>query len=251
MPSGVVLAVAAAGDVDAVRRGHLEVAVGQAAGEVLDARPPATAAGSGRTGPRDRHASTRRGTPPQHRSREASRVRARARRTSPRAGRRSARSGRRRGRGSRPRPPLCTTWSTPASSSRATSSVPVLGVDRDRAVVQAAEDLGVGADVEAGEVEERQQVAVADVEEEVRGARVVAVLDQLGEREAEHVLVEARPCVSTSLLISAVWCRPRAVRRRPLAASGAGAAVADPPARRPRSRSGRRGVVAHGVSSCG
>jgi hypothetical protein len=58
-------------------------------------------------------------------------------------------------------------------------------------VVQPAEHLGVGADVQAGEVEEGEQVAVADVEEEVRGARVVAVLDQLGEREAEHVLVEA------------------------------------------------------------
>jgi hypothetical protein len=58
-------------------------------------------------------------------------------------------------------------------------------------VVQAAEHLGVRADVQAGEVEEGEQVAVADVEEEVRGAGVVAVLDQLGQREAEHVLVEA------------------------------------------------------------
>src|SRR4051795_11981601 len=68
---------------------------------------------------------------------------------------------------------------------------PVLGVDADGHVVQAAEDLGVRADVQAREVEEGQQVAVADVEEEVRGARVVAVVDQLGQREAEHVLVEA------------------------------------------------------------
>src|SRR3954454_13823357 len=69
--------------------------------------------------------------------------------------------------------------------------LPVLGVDADRHVVQAAEHLGVGAAVQAGEVEEGDEVAVADVEEEVRGARVVAVLDQLGQREAEHVLVEA------------------------------------------------------------
>ena len=34
-------------------------------------------------------------------------------------------------------------------------------------VVEAAEDLGVRAHVETGEVEEREQVAVADVEEEV------------------------------------------------------------------------------------
>src|SRR4051795_12720638 len=69
--------------------------------------------------------------------------------------------------------------------------LPVLGVDADGHVVQAAEHLGVGADVQAGEVEEGDEVAVADVEEEMRGARVVAVLDQLGQREAEHVLVEA------------------------------------------------------------
>src|SRR3954452_4743984 len=69
--------------------------------------------------------------------------------------------------------------------------VPALGLDADGHVVQPAEHLGVGADVQAGEVEEREQVAVADVEEEVRGAGVVAVLDQLGQREAEHVLIEA------------------------------------------------------------
>src|SRR3712207_8111544 len=51
----------------------------------------------------------------------------------------------------------------------------------DGHVVQAAEDLGVRADVQAGEVEEGEQVAVADVEEEVRGPGVVAVLDQLGQ----------------------------------------------------------------------
>src|SRR3954454_18643813 len=69
--------------------------------------------------------------------------------------------------------------------------LPALRVDADGHVVQPAEHLGVGADVQAGEVEEGQQIAVADVEEEVRGAGVVAVLDQLGQREAQHVLVEA------------------------------------------------------------
>ena len=69
--------------------------------------------------------------------------------------------------------------------------VPALGIHRDRHVVQPAEHLGVGPDVEAREVEEGQQVGVADVEEEVRGPGVVAVLDQLGQREPEHVLVEA------------------------------------------------------------
>ena len=42
----------------------------------------------------------------------------------------------------------------------------------------------------AGEVEEAEQVVVADVEEEVARAGVVAVLDQFDEREAEEVLVE-------------------------------------------------------------
>ena len=42
-----------------------------------------------------------------------------------------------------------------------------------------------------GEVEEAEQVAVADVEEEVAGAGVVAVLHQLDQREAEQFLVEA------------------------------------------------------------
>ena len=72
-----------------------------------------------------------------------------------------------------------------------TRCVPALGLDRDRHVVQPAEHLGVRPDVEAREVEEGEQVAVADVEEEVRRAGVVAVLDQLGQREPEHVLVEA------------------------------------------------------------
>ena len=65
--------------------------------------------------------------------------------------------------------------------------LPALRLDADRHVVQAAEHLGVGPDVEAGKVEERDQVPVADVEEEVRRPWVVAVLDQLGQREAEDV----------------------------------------------------------------
>src|SRR3954470_16289603 len=69
--------------------------------------------------------------------------------------------------------------------------LPALGLDADRHVVQPAEDLGVAAHLQAREVEEGQQVAVPDVEEEVRGPGVVAVLDQLGERKAQHVLVEA------------------------------------------------------------
>ena len=68
--------------------------------------------------------------------------------------------------------------------------LPLGGLDADRQVVVAAEHLPYGAEVEAGEVEEGQGVAVADVEEEVRRARVVAVLEQLGQREAEEPLVE-------------------------------------------------------------
>ena len=46
-------------------------------------------------------------------------------------------------------------------------------------------------EAEAREVEEGEHVAVADVEEEVRRALVVTVLEQLDEREPEQVLVEA------------------------------------------------------------
>ena len=42
----------------------------------------------------------------------------------------------------------------------------------------------------AREVEEPEQVAVAEVEEDVAGSRVVAVFDQLHQREPEEVLVE-------------------------------------------------------------
>src|SRR5437764_2280381 len=68
---------------------------------------------------------------------------------------------------------------------------PLLRRHRDREVVQAAEDFGVRAEVQAGEVEERQEVAVPDVEEEVAGPLVVAVLDDLGQWELQYPLVEA------------------------------------------------------------
>ncbi len=42
----------------------------------------------------------------------------------------------------------------------------------------------------AGKVEEPEQRPVAEVEEEVAGAVVVAVLDQFDQREAEEILVE-------------------------------------------------------------
>ena len=48
-------------------------------------------------------------------------------------------------------------------------------------------ELGV---LEAGEIEEGEQVAVADIEEEVRARLVVAVLEDLDEREPEEILVE-------------------------------------------------------------
>src|SRR5439155_493339 len=61
---------------------------------------------------------------------------------------------------------------------------------RDGNVLNTAEAFRHRLEAEAGEVEEREHVARADVEEEVRRAFVVAVLEELYEREAEHVLVE-------------------------------------------------------------
>ena len=84
---------------------------------------------------------------------------------------------------------MCT-YGTPAASSLSLRCSQRVGLDRDREVVQPAEHLGVRAEVEPGEVEERERVAVADVEEEVRRAAVVAVLEHLGERELEQALVE-------------------------------------------------------------
>ena len=50
---------------------------------------------------------------------------------------------------------------------------------------------------------------MADVEEEVRGAGVVAVVDQLGQGEAEDALVEADGRLDVAA-DQAVWCSPRA-----------------------------------------
>ena len=57
-------------------------------------------------------------------------------------------------------------------------------------MVMAAEHLRVRAEVEAGQVEVGKRVAVADVEEEVGAALVVAVLEHLDQREAEQPVVE-------------------------------------------------------------
>src|SRR5205814_928260 len=58
---------------------------------------------------------------------------------------------------------------------------PPLGRHRDGDVVQSSQHLGIRAEVQPGQVEEGQQVAVADVEEEMAGAAVVPVLDQFGQ----------------------------------------------------------------------
>ena len=50
------------------------------------------------------------------------------------------------------------------------------GCDRDGNVMQPAQHLGVLAEFKAGEVEVGEQVAVTDVEEEVRRPGIVAVL---------------------------------------------------------------------------
>ncbi len=114
---------------------------------------------------------------------------------------------------------------------------PPVGLHRDRDVVQAAEHLGVRTEVEAGEVEEGEQVLVADVEEEVRRARVVAVLDQLGEREAEEALVEGDGPLDVAAdqggVVQAAGARRRALRL-PARGGRSGCALA-----RPRSRPGR------------
>ena len=57
-------------------------------------------------------------------------------------------------------------------------------------MVVATEHLLVRAEVEAGEIEVGKGVAMADVEEEVRRALVIAVLEHLDQRKAEHALEE-------------------------------------------------------------
>src|SRR5258708_12666897 len=62
--------------------------------------------------------------------------------------------------------------------------------DGARRVVDPADGLGERLMIVAREVEEPEQVAVPDVEEEVVGAGVVAVLHELHQREAEELLIE-------------------------------------------------------------
>ena len=68
--------------------------------------------------------------------------------------------------------------------------VELLGRDRDRDVVQPTEHLAVLPEVEAGEVEIGEIVIVTDIEEEVGGTPVVPVLEELGQRELQQVLLE-------------------------------------------------------------
>ena len=67
---------------------------------------------------------------------------------------------------------------------------PLFGRDRDGDVMKAPEDLAVLPEVEPGEIEVRQVIAVTDIEEEVGRAPVVPILEELGEGELEEVLVE-------------------------------------------------------------
>ena len=64
--------------------------------------------------------------------------------------------------------------------------LPARRLHADREVVQPAEDLLVGALIEAGKAEERQQVVIADVEKEMRRAGIVTVLDQFGQRKSSR-----------------------------------------------------------------
>src|SRR5215211_3324710 len=68
--------------------------------------------------------------------------------------------------------------------------LPAVARSRDRDVLHTADGLDARLEAEPWEVEEPQQRAVPEVEEEVRRARVVPVLDKLDEREAEQILVE-------------------------------------------------------------
>ena len=67
---------------------------------------------------------------------------------------------------------------------------PAFGLDGDGQMVESAEHFGVGPEVQPGQVEERNGVAVAEVEEEVGGSAVVAVLEHVGQRKLEDTLVE-------------------------------------------------------------
>src|SRR5712691_4472426 len=63
-------------------------------------------------------------------------------------------------------------------------------LDRDGNVLDAADRFHPGLESETREVEEGQQVAVAEIEEKVGRAGVVAIFHDLDQREAEQVLVE-------------------------------------------------------------
>src|SRR5205823_13266453 len=105
---------------------------------------------------------------------------------------------------------------------------------------------GVRAQVEPREVEEREQVAVADVEEEVARAAVVAVLEDLGQWEAEHLLIEANGPLDVRRqqreVVDAARRRRRSLVRRPQVR------IADAPALRLDALE-IDGRVAHGVSA--
>src|ERR1700722_18433861 len=63
--------------------------------------------------------------------------------------------------------------------------LPLLSIDRDGQVVEPTDYFLVGTEVESGEIEEGQGVVVPEVEEQVCRALVVAVLEQLGQWEAQ------------------------------------------------------------------
>src|SRR4051794_36069621 len=67
--------------------------------------------------------------------------------------------------------------------------MPVRGY-ADRDVLDGPDALLGGLQPQAGEVEEPEECGVAEIEEEVRRAGIVAVLGQLDERKAEESVVE-------------------------------------------------------------
>src|SRR5215831_7587847 len=69
-------------------------------------------------------------------------------------------------------------------------SLEVLGRRRNRDVLDAPETLDARPQPQAREIEERQKVVVANVEEQVRRALVVPIFHQLDQREAEELLIE-------------------------------------------------------------
>ena len=82
-------------------------------------------------------------------------------------------------------------YSTPASVSRRFGASNTSGVTEIATCWMPPSPSGTGSSPRPGKSKNAEHVAVADVEEEVRRARVVAVLEQLDEREADELLVEA------------------------------------------------------------